>query len=507
MEALAPHAEPAQTPSVALEPSEPSVRTIRMDVDRLDGLVDLVGELVLARNHLLRIAHESPGHEGRVAGLRIDRVTNRLQDAVMHLRMQRCAVLFDPLAEVVRGTAESRGLVAHLRLEGHDTELDRTLVEALGPSVSDLVRAVIVGHVTGTERTAELHLHLRAFQQGGDVHLELLVPGAVVGPDALPQGLESTLHRLGGRLHLDRDPQGRMRIGLVVPLTIAILSALTVVDDGQCYAIPRVGVEEIVRPGDTPLADRLEHVGDHLVHRLRGRLLHVLHLGERLRGAAPGPDVKDSQRLLVLRTPNGHFGLVVDALLDSEEIVVRPLGRRLQGLPNYTGAAVRGDGRVALVLDVNALGAGVAHEPEARVASLAPSHGTSLRRMMLVRLRPGRRALVPVEQVRHIARFPSRSIEHRVDRLLARDEQGSLPVRTLAGATAQEDWDPLTTERDCPTLIVHHARGRVGFLVDAVEDIVRVPAEPNESGALVGDDVVEIVDLLTLIPANPQEAA
>lgn len=504
---LVSHAEPATHPRSPGEPSEPSVRGIRMDVDRLDRLVDLVGELVLARNHLLRAGHEAASREGRVVGLRIDRVTNQLQDAVMHLRMQRCAVLFEPLAEVVRASAQARGLVAHLRLEGHDTELDRTLVEALGPSVTDLVRAVIAQPLTGPDGAGELHLHLRAFQQGGDVHLELLTQGSAMDPAALPEGLESTLHRLGGRLQVDRDPQDRLRLRLVVPLTIAILSALTVVDDGQCYAIPRGGVEEVVRPSEAPLVDRLERVGDHLVYRLRGRLLHVLHLGERLRGAAPGPDVKDTQRLLVLRTPNGHFGLVVDALLDSEEIVVRPLGRRLRGVPHYTGAAVRGDGRVALVLDVNALGERIACEPEAQVPPSTTSQSATQSRMMLVRLRPGRRALVPVEQVRHIARFPSRLIEHRVDRYLARDEEGSLPVRTLAGATAREDWSPLTTERDCPTLIVHHAHGRIGFLVDAVEDIVRVSTEPHESGAIVGGEVVEVVDLLALIPTATLEAA
>lgn len=287
-------------------------------------------------------------------------------------------------------------------------------------------------------------------------------------------------------------------------------AVLSFEDRGVRYVVPQAHLEEVVRPNAQPLHERIEHLQGHDLFRLRGEMLPVTSLAHRMHGEPVAANPTVEPRLLILRTEQGRFGLVVDAILDHEELAIEPLPRRLQGLPLAFGAAVRADGRIAIALEVTALAQGLARRDAHLTATGAPPHVAEAPQvgMMLVRIRPGRLAAIPVDEVAHIARFASRALERRGDLELARDAHGVLPVFTLAQVTApDDDWRPEDPDRAHPVLVHVHEGRRIGYRVEAVEDIVRVPRDGHGDGVLVGGAIHERRSLATLAPRLLREAA
>ena len=494
--------------------SRAAERSVSIDGALLDHLVGLVGELVLARNQLVRATAAADPTATGLAAHRVDHLTTRLQEGLMRTRMQPVTALVEALPRLAQDLAEARGHAIRFVLEGDATELDKTVVEALRAPLERLVRGLVTGRLDDAATRARHGkpaiptATLTARQQGGSVSLELHDDGAGRPLEVDEQAaIERVVQSLGGRLECEVRETHGTTVRLVVPLTLAILSALTLEDGGERYAVPQAQLEEVVRPTAQPLRERIETLQGLSMFRLRGEMLPVTHLGRRLRGARADEEPLQ-QRLLVLRTEAGRFGLVVDALLDTEELVVKPLPRRLQGLPYYAGAAVRGDGRVALILEVAALAEGLART-DAPANTDVPRHETeATRRMMLVRVRPGRMAAIPVDEVAHIARFPLGALERRGALELARDEQGALPVFTLAQASAaRDDWRPEDADRAWPGLVHVHDGRRIGYLVEAVEDIVSVPSDGDANAVLVHDLVHERVSIAELAARVTPEAA
>jgi len=529
---------------------------LRVDVRRLDQIMDLVGELVLARNQLLQaVPVGSANAEGRAAQ-RLDHVTTRLQDEVMRTRMQPVSALWARLPRLVRDVAATCGKRVRLEMQGNDTELDRTLVEALKDPLTHLVRnAVDHGLEDAAARRRagkpeEGVVSLRAFQEGGSVHLLLSDDGAGMPLDrireqALARGLvdaergrtlsdhdwlqfaflpgfstaarvtnisgrgvgldavRAAVEGVGGHVEVTTAPGRGTTFHVRLPLTLAILPALTVEQGGECYAIAQAHLLELVRLGD---ANRLELAHERRFHRLRGELLPVLCLGEALVPGTPHRDGGEPRHLLVLSADGRRFGLAVDRVRDTEEIVVKPLRHRLRENGPFAGATVRGDGRVALILDVPALadiaGLGRAASrvlpaaPDAPVA--APSHS-----LLLVRSLGGAPVAVPVGDVERIVELEPAAFERFGDRAALRLDGAVLPVGVLAGDPPLDGPAALAGDRTWPVLLHERDGSRRGVVVDAVEDIV------EWSGATDGDRIVlhdRITDLVHLA-ATGREAA
>jgi len=288
-----------------------------------------------------------------------------------------------------------------------------------------------------------------------------------------------------------------------LPLTLAILPALTVEQEGECYAIAQAHLLELVRLGGT---NRLESAHDRRLYRLRGELLPVLCLGEALARAAADRTCGEPRHLLVLSADGRRFGLAVDRVRDTEEIVVKPLRLRLRENGPFAGATVRGDGRVALILDVPALAdvAGLGRA-ESRVVPAAPTVPAEAPKhaLLLVRSRAGAPVAVPVGDVERIVELESAAFERFGERAALRLEGGVLPLGVLAGDPPLDGPAALAGDRLWPVLLHGGAGTRRGVVVDAVEDIV------EWSGAMDGDRIVlrdRVTDLVHL-GTSDREAA
>ncbi len=553
--------KPAPAPSAAVGavveggPATPGATTalqqqhLRVDVRRLDQLMDLVGELVLARNQLVQtVAVGGATPVGRAAQ-RLDQVTTRLQDEVMRTRMQPVSALWARLPRLVRDVATACGKPVRLELEGNATELDRTLVEALKDPLTHLLRNAVdhgIEDAATRERAgkpAEGVLRLRAFEEGGSVHLLLSddgggmsleriraqaiarglaepadvdrlteeqwlqfvfrpgfstaknvtnISGRGVGLDAARSAIES----VGGGLEVSSVSGQGTTFHVRIPLTLAIIPALTVEQAGECYVIPQAHLLELARLGVG--GARVEWAHDRPRFRLRGELLPVVLLG-RLFDSPGAPGSSDGRHLLVLSAEGQRFGLVVDQVRDTEEIVVKPLRSGLREIGPFAGATVRGDGRVALILDVLALAAhaglrrGVTATPAASATPTAPARRAVP--LLLVRSRGGQPAVVPVAEVERIVEFESSAFERLDERPAVRFEGTVLPVTTLAGGATRRRLDAFEAERAWPVLIHERDGQRWGFLVDTVLDIVDWPGAPDAERLVVRDHVTDYVSL------------
>lgn len=545
----------------ALSPQAASRRTaadgsIRVDVDLLDSLMNLVGELVLARNQLVQRAATRRDTELQRTTHRLNLIAGELQEGVMKTRMQPIDTVWSKLPRVVRDLSVQLGKQVRLELEGRDTELDKTILESVKDPLTHLVRNAVDHGIETPEvrraagKPAEGTLTLRAFHEGGQVNIEITDDGAGIDPArlrarAVERGIvtadaaarlsdresyalifapgfstaevvtnvsgrgvgmdvvKTNIEKIGGLVDVQSELGHGTTIRVKIPLTLAIIPALVVTADDARFAIPQVNLLELVRLDSAGSGPRIETVQGTPVYRLRGQLLPLVSLREQL--GLPSVDA-DTTYIAVLQADGRQFGLLVDHINDTEEIVVKPLGKQLRQLPLYAGATIMGDGQIALILDTIALAAraGVvadgAQRRERELLEAAADHdGVQL---LLVGLSDGRRVGLPLAVVDRLEEFGPDRFErvgmHEVvqyrDRLLP-----VVRIDSVFGAYTPEQLDSGPSQ----VVVCEHQGVLIGFVVHEILDIVDAHLDvrsPLDTGGHLGSAVVagrvtELVDV------------
>ena len=510
--------------------------SIRVDVGQLDKLMNLVGELVLARNRLMPFAASRPEAAFIAATQRLNQITSELQERVMKTRMQPIGNLWSKMPRLVRDLANQCAKQVSLEFEGQDTELDRSLLEAIKDPLTHIVRNAIDHGIETPGRRAELgkpaagRLHMRAFHESGQVVIEISddgggidlarirkkaveknlfteeqaarltdrqaleiiflpgfstaekttnVSGRGVGMDVVKTNIEN----IGGTLDLQNRPGQGTTLRLRIPLTLAIIPALLVSCGGEKFAIPQTGLVELVRLDGDQAGAGIEMIYGAPVVRLRGKLLPLVFLGNELKlNSTPPPIGNGSARapvnIIVLQAESHHYGVVVDEVHDTEEIVVKPLGRLLKGVPCFAGGTILGDGRVSLILDVVGLALhsgivekirdrGLGEEPAA--APVAASNEQSL---LLFDLGAGERMAIPLELIARLERLPQEDIVVSGGGEVARYHGEILPIVRANDFVAGERL-PAVAQHGIYDVVVLNDRGRrVGLVVGRIHDIV-----------------------------------
>lgn len=386
-----------------------SESNIRVDVGLLDKLMNLVGELVLARNQILQFASNEKDSTFVATTQHLNLVTTELQEGVMKTRMQPIGNIWNKFPRVVRDISMSCGKKVRVEMEGKETELDKTLVEAIKDPLTHIVRNSVDHGIEspdirkGNGKHEEGRISLRAFHEGGQVNIEISDDGGGIDPNRLKtKALEKELitpeqaarmserelvnmifmpgfstakavtnisgrgvgmdvvktniEKIGGTVDIQSKLEEGTTLKVKIPLTLAIIPALIVACGGQRYAIPQVSLLELVRLDTNQNGSSVEMIQGTPVYRLRGNLLPLVYLNKELKvEQQKSNDDGESIFIVVLQADDRQFGLVVEEIHDTEEIVVKPLGKQLKDLTAFAGATIMGDGKVALILDVMGL--------------------------------------------------------------------------------------------------------------------------------------------------------
>lgn len=542
--------------------SEIAESSLRVEVSILDKLMNLVGELVLARNQILQFTKKQNDSEFVSTSQRLNLITSELQDGVMRTRMQPISTVWNKLPRVVRDMSHLCGKQVKLEMQGKETELDKTIIEAIKDPLTHIIRNSIDHGIetperrTGSGKTSDGTLLMRAFHEGGQVVIEISDDGAGLNTDrirskAIEKNLlssdkaqlmnEAEIHRLiflpgfstaekitnisGRGVGMDVVRSNIERIGgavdvashlgkgskftIKIPLTLAIIPGLIVTTNDNRYAIPQVNLLELVRIEGEQIKKCIEQIHGSDFYRLRGKILPLVYLDEQL-GILDVDASKNSKNsnivsLVVVRADNHQFGLVVDAIHDTEEIVVKPLGRLLKGITALAGATIMGDGQVALILDI----AGLARKAQIAKKEAATRNSDkttndviteSKTKMFVFEVGPNKRAAVPLEHVYRLEEFRTSALEHAGNHVVVQYRDGILPLvdlRAFFGLTPLDEGDHVRA-------FVYHNNGQyVGFIVQRIVDIVEQAVKiesPYRKAGLVGSGVIQgkVTDLLDL---------
>ncbi len=540
--------------------------TIRVDVDLLDELMLLVGELVLTRNQIVQNVAKQTDTDLIRASQRLNLIASELQEGVMKTRMQPIDHIWSKLPRVVRDLGIQCGKNVRLEMEGKDTELDKTLLEAVKDPLTHLVRnSVDHGIERPDKRKAagkptEGILTLRAKHESGQVVVEVADDGAGIDPaklgaKAVERGLitvdalarmsptdilqliflpgfstaaavtnvsgrgvgmdvvKTNIESIGGTIEVESDAGVGTVCRLRIPLTLAIVPALTVECASDRYAIPQISLQELVSLDAEKAVNAVEEVGGAQVYRLRGELLPLVRLTDVLGLTSERHD--GHVVIAVLRSEGRRFGLVVDRVINTEEIVVKAVGGQLKAIGLYSGATVLGDGTVALILDVQALArralrTETTDRQESRASvSAAAAAETNRQRMLLAAIGGGRRVAIPLDTVTRLEQVRTDAVEKVGNREVVQYRGAILPMVRLdrhLGAYSESD-------REILEVIVYADHGRsVAIVVEEILDIVdgedAVRSDIDDLGllgsAVLGDRVTELLDVrAAILAADP----
>jgi two-component system chemotaxis sensor kinase CheA len=521
---------------------------------------------VLTRNQILQFNTEREDPALNATSQRLNLITTELQEGVMKTRMQPIGMVWNKMPRMVRDISVALGKQIRLEMDGAGTELDRTIIEAVKDPLVHLVRnscdhGIEPPEVRVREGKPPLgRLILRAYHEGGQVNIEISDDGAgidlarvrkkaiesgLLGPEQAARmsdretlslifhagfstaqsvtnvsgrgvGLDvvkSHIEKIGGVVDVfSRQGEGTT-IKIKIPLTLAIIPGLVIASGGERFVIPQVSLLELIRLEGDSAEKRIEYVQGTPVYRRRGNLLPIAYLNEvlGLKSAAGTGAIS----IVVLQAEDRQFGLVVDGINDTQEIVVKPLGKQLKGITVYAGATIMGDGRVALILDVLGIGqrSGVlseSHEPtRAKVEKKKTNSGIEQQRLLLFRSGSFERLAVPLSLVARLEEFPRAGIERAGGGQVVQYRTSILPLIALRtvlepGMSAPaEDSDPVQV------VVLNDGDRSVGVVVDQILDVaeeaVTVRQKSSRKGllgsAVVGKRVTDFVDLNEVIQA------
>ncbi|MBL8217729.1 MAG: chemotaxis protein CheW [Bryobacterales bacterium] len=564
--AVAAATAPAPVPETEVSSGKSSVAdsTIRVDVVLLDKLMNLVGELVLARNQILQFSSKVEDAGFNATSQRLNLITTQLQEGVMKTRMQPIGVVWNKLPRVVRDLASSCGKQIQLDMDGAGTELDKSIIEAIKDPLTHIVRNSCDHGIEMPDtrvksgKATQGRLNLRAFHEGGQVNIEISDDGRGIDPDkvkqkALQKGLirpeqaqrmsereainlvflpgfstaeqvtnisgrgvgmdvvKTNIEKTGGTVDIASRAGHGTTVKIKIPLTLAIIPGLVVMSGQERFVIPQVSLLELVRLEGASGRKQIERIHGTPVYRRRGNLLPITYLRDVLRLGKPAEE-PDVLNIVILQAEDRQFGLVVDGIHDTQEIVVKPLGKQLKGLTCYAGATIMGDGKVALILDVVGIGmeSGVLTEvrESGRLDRDAQEMG-DIDRQSLLLFRSGRfeRLAVPLSLVARLEEFPRTKIERAGGQEVVQYRGRILPLIPLTSYLDPGSRTAAKPDEPAQVIVFSDGDHRIGVLVDQivdiVEDVVVAKQQATHQGllgsAVVGQKVTDFLDLHAVI--------
>jgi two-component system chemotaxis sensor kinase CheA len=532
--------------------------TLRVHVDTLERLMTMVSELVLTRNQLLEIMRRSDNPELNAPFQRLSNITGELQEGVMKTRMQPIGNAWAKLPRIVRDLSAELGKKIDLIMQGDDTELDRQLLEYVKDPLTHMVRnSADHGIETPDERRAlgkseTGTIRLSAFHEGGHVIIEIsddgrglngprirakavrlglvsevdasklsdsqsfrfvFAPGfttateitSVSGRGVGMDVVKNNIDQIGGTIDITSVSGKGTTLRIKIPLTLAIVSALIVDANGERFAIPQIAVVELVNVhGDAEY--KIERIKEATVLRLREQLLPVVHLSTLLK--LPETQVaREDQFVVVMQVGSRRYGVAVDQVLHTEEIVVKPISAMLRGITLFSGNTILGDGSVIMIIDPNGVAGAIGvssdtttpHEPAVERADEDPDASVSL---LVFRAGSGEPKAVPISLVTRIEEIDARRIELSNGRHVVQYRESLMPLLPI------NENVRVRSEGMQPLLVFIDKDRSMGLVVDEIVDIINDRLDikvgsrtPGVLGsAIIDGHATEIIDIAHYLP-------
>src|ERR1700676_1158165 len=488
-------AKPAAAKSVleveVQEADKVANQSIRVNVDTLEHLMTMVSELVLTRNQLLEISRRNEDTEFKVPLQRLSNVTAELQEGVMKTRMQPIFNAWQKLPRIVRDLSGELGKDIELTMRGADTELDRQVLDLIKDPLTHMVRnSADHGLETPAERAAagkpeQGTIRLSAYHEGGhiiiciadngrglnterikakavanglvsesdlekmteaQIHKFIFAPGfstaatitSVSGRGVGMDVVRTNIDQIGGTIDIKSVAGEGSSVTIKIPLTLAIVSALIVEAAGDRFAIPQLAVVELVRARANS-EHRIERIKDTAVLRLRNKLLPLMHLKKLLKlddGSSSDPK---NGFIVGAQVGSQTFGILVDGVFHTEEIVVKPMSTKLRHIDMFSGNTILGDGAVIMIIDPNgiakALGAAgsASHEIADENAAMRASAAEQLTSLLVFRAGSNQPKAVPLGLVTRLEEIPTDKIELSNVRPMVQYREKLMPLVQMEG--------------------------------------------------------------------------
>jgi two-component system chemotaxis sensor kinase CheA len=528
-------------------------QSIRVTVDTLEHLMTMVSELVLTRNQLLEIVRKHEESEFKTPLQRLSNVTAELQEGVMKTRMQPIGNAWQKLPRIVRDLSNELGKKIELEMHGAETELDRQVLDLIKDPLTHMVRnSADHGLETSEQRRAigkPEHglIRLSAYHEGGYIIIRIADDGRGLNTErikskAIAQGLvsetdvekltEAQIHKfifapgfstaakvtnvsgrgvgmdvvrnnidqIGGTIDVKSVAGAGVSFTIKIPLTLAIVAALIVEASGHRFAIPQLSVIELVRVRDGS-EHRIESIKDTKVLRLRDKLLPLVGLRQLLGLEGSAPDFKSSF-IVVTQVGSQTFGIVVDGVFHTEEIVVKPMSSKLRHIQMFSGNTILGDGSVIMIIDPNGVaqtfGSAVASHLSAVEADSAVSEDVKATTSLLV-FRAGsmQPKAVPLSLITRLEEVDAQKIELSNGRHMVQYRGQLMPLISMSNDVR------IKGEGAQPLLVFSDGSRSMALVVDQIVDIVEDNLEiqvgsdnPGVLGsAIVRGHATEIVDV------------
>jgi two-component system, chemotaxis family, sensor kinase CheA len=542
--------EAAEDPKVASQ-------SIRVNVDTLENLMTMVSELVLTRNQLLEIVRRHEESEFKVPLQRLSNVTAELQEGVMKTRMQPIGNAWQKLPRVVRDLSTELGKEIELEMHGAETELDRQVLDLVKDPLTHMVRNSADHGLESPEerrragKAEKGTIRLSAYHQGGHIIIEVSDDGRGLDVEkikamAIANGLASeadiekmteaqmqrfifapgfstaaqvtsvsgrgvgmdvvraNIDQIGGTIDVKSVPGEGSSFTIKIPLTLAIVSALIVEAAGDRFAIPQLSVVELVR-AQINSEHRIERIKDTPVLRLRNKLLPLVHLRKLLRMDEGEAGEPEDGFIVVTQVGSQTFGIVVDGVFHTEEIVVKPMSSKLRHIAMFSGNTILGDGSVIMIVDPNGIAQAIGSEASEDAAAEAEVRNAAAQRTLsLLVFRAGSPELkaVPLSLVTRLEEIDCKKIEFSNGRHLVQYRGRLMPLVRLDEAVR------IRPEGRQPLLVFSDSGRSMGLVVDEIVDIVedRLDIEVASSvpgvlgSAIVKGQATEIVDIGYFLP-------
>ncbi len=535
---------------------------VKVNLETLDRLMNLTGEMVLARNRLLPFANTIEDVNFSQTVRSIDLLTLELQERMMKMRMQPISQVWSKFPRLVRDISTQCHKKVNLIQVGAETELDKTLLDGIRDPLIHIIRNSVDHSIElpnarlakGKPETASIIL--RAAHQNGMVVIEIADDGAGIDFDrvrmrAIERGLLSTelapnisnkelveyiflpgfstkesvtnlsgrgvgmdvvknnIANIGGSIEISSEADLGVNIKLKIPLTLAIMPALLVKSESEIYAIPQNRILELVQINSSSESPRFEDFHGTTVFRLRDKLVPLLFLNEQLGLGVRQDGQSISSNIVILHAGLVQFGLVVESVLNIQDVVVKPMGPLLKGLPIFAGATILGSGRVSLIIDIDGIAmlSGLVEKIEAnpinQVVIQQPIEERKVP-MLLFEIAGLEKMAIPLERVEHIIMLDINSIQKNGSKDVIFYQNKVVDVvwlnRYVSGGNPQASF----SQHAIPVFICHANQKYYALVVHRVFDIVQMPEKVYELASpqrgllgcgIFNDVVVNIVDL------------